>query len=84
MVQIPEPPLYEIGIFLFGFLLGMPAPYWYSQERIRGFIRAILSRAPYEPPPGEEAGEALENAVNAAAEAGGEEDGQAESDNSSN
>lgn len=64
MAEIPTPTLEQIALVLFGFLIGLPAPYWYAQERIRGFTRAVLIKFPYEPPPGKEADEAMEEAVN--------------------
>lgn len=63
MIEIPTPSVKEFTAFLLGFLLGLPAPYWYSQERIRGLTRAFLDRMPYKPPPGKEREEALEEAV---------------------
>lgn len=79
MAQIPTPTLEQIGWFLLGFLVGLPAPYWYAQERIRGFTRSVLKRIPYEPPPGQHKEEALEEAVSQ--DKKGEQDGQTESDN---
>lgn len=64
MVEIPTPTAEQLGIFLAGVLLGLPAPYWYVQERIQGFIRSIFKRLPYEPPPGMKPDEAMESAVN--------------------
>lgn len=82
MVQVPTPTMEQVMIFLAGFLIGLPAPYWYAQERVRGFTRAILKQLPYEPPPGEDKQEAMKEAVNAENE--DDEDGQTESNNSSN
>lgn len=63
MVEIPVPTTREMLIFLAGILIGLPAPYWYAQERIRGFSRAALSQLPYMPPPGKKEDEAMEEAV---------------------
>ena len=64
MVEVPTPTLTQFGFFLAGFMLGLPAPYWYAQEQIRGFVRAILQKMPYRPPPGKDTEEALQEAVN--------------------
>lgn len=63
MVEIPTPTIDQIGFFLFGVLIGLPAPYWYVQERIQGFARFVFKKLPYEPPPGKGPDTALEEAV---------------------
>lgn len=73
MVNVPTPTSSDILIFLAGFLLGVPAPYWYAQERVRGFVRVILGGLPYEPPPGEKREEAMLEAVNTEANIESEE-----------
>lgn len=74
MVQVPTPSLENIMYLLLGILIGLPAPYWYAQERIQGFIRAMLDKMPYRPPPGMNKEEALREAVEADDGAG--EEGQ--------
>lgn len=63
MVNVPTPSLEQLTWFLLGLLAGLPAPYWYAAERIKGFTRVLLSKLPYKPPPGKEKQEALEEAV---------------------
>lgn len=65
MVQLPAPSPNEVVYFVTGVLVGLPAPYWYAQERIRGFSRAMMSKLPYEPPPGKDKQQAMEEAVEA-------------------
>lgn len=67
MTQVlPSPPPVEyIAIALLFYLGGLITPWYFAQERMRGFGRWVASKFPYEPPPGEEAGSALEEAVNA-------------------
>lgn len=63
MVSVPTPTLEQLGFFIAGVLIGLPAPYWYTQERLRGFARSVFKRLPYEPPPGKDTDEAMEEAV---------------------
>ena len=49
--------------FVAGLLAGMTLPLRYGLERMAGFARALLARLPHEPPPGREAEEALQAAV---------------------
>lgn len=37
-------------LFLLGIMIGLPAPYFYAAERIKGFVRFALGKLPYEPP----------------------------------
>lgn len=76
MVEVPTPTAENLFWFLAGLLAGLPAPYWYSAERIRGFSRTLLSKLPYKPPPGKTSEEALEDASRFAE--GDEEDGEGE------
>lgn len=45
------------------FAAGAMCPTYYAQERFRGFGRAVVSRLPYQPPPGMEEEAALEEAT---------------------
>jgi len=66
---LPSPPPVEfISVAVLFYLGGAITPYWYMQERLRGFGRWMGSKVPYEPPPGEESGEALKQAVEAGEE----------------
>lgn len=50
-------------IFVAGALVGSMVPTYYAAERLRGFGRFVMKKVPYEPPPGKEKGEALEDAT---------------------
>lgn len=65
VLEIPTPDTEIIMTFLLGVLVGLPAPFWYAQERIAGFSRYWLNKLPYQPPPGKEEGEAMEEATEA-------------------
>lgn len=72
---IPSPPPIEIlALALVMYLAGLVTPWYYAQERMRGFGRWIAKQIPYEPPPGEDAGEALQSAVEAGEESPDQED----------
>jgi hypothetical protein len=78
---------FTLGVLL-GFLAGATVPTYYAQERMRGFGRAVVSRLPYRPPPGQSEEEALREAQAAAdgpeaddAATGAENDADAESGN---
>ena len=62
VLEVPI-PLSHLVAFSIGIFIGMWVPTYYGMERLRGFGRALASRLPYEPPPGQEAGKALEEAV---------------------
>jgi len=47
------------------YLGGAITPWYFMQERLRGLGRWLASKIPYEPPPGEEAGQAMKQAVEA-------------------
>jgi hypothetical protein len=63
MIQVPVPPADVTAALFLGILIGLPAPYWFAAERIKGTCRASLMKLPYEPPPGAEEEEALEDAT---------------------
>lgn len=50
-------------VAVLAFLAGATCPTYYAQERLRGFGRAMFARLPYEPPPGMDATQALEEAA---------------------
>lgn len=60
---LPDLPSGLVLAFLAGLLAGMTVPLRYGMERLAGFSRALLSRLPYEPPPGREPEEALQAAT---------------------
>lgn len=62
------PPVEAVAAVIVAYIAGCVTPYWYMQERLRGFGRWMASRIPYQPPPGEDAGEALQAAVDAGEE----------------
>lgn len=63
MVDVPLPSTAALIAFALGAIAGSLAPTYYASERLRGFGRALLSRLPYQPPPGQEREEALQEAV---------------------
>lgn len=63
MLEIPTPSTDIVMSFLLGVLVGLPAPFWYAQERIAGFSRYWLGKLPYQPPPGKKEEQAMEDAV---------------------
>jgi len=61
---LPDAKMIEqIVILIIGFLAGSLSPTYYTQERLRGFGRSMLSRLPYESPPGMDKEEAFEAAT---------------------
>lgn len=62
-VEMPLPTAENAAYLVLGILIGLPAPYWFAAERVKGFSRAMLMKIPYQPPPGVEEGEAMEEAV---------------------
>lgn len=57
--QVPTPSWENAVWLLIGLLLGLPVPYWFAAERVRGLTRAMLSKMPYRPPPGMDKEEAM-------------------------
>jgi hypothetical protein len=57
------PNVKTAALVLVAFLAGGMCPVYYFQERMRGFGRSLVSRLPYEPPPGKDREEALVDAV---------------------
>lgn len=47
------------------YISGAVTPFYYTMERLRGFGRWIAQRIPYSAPPGEDAGQAMQAAVEA-------------------
>jgi len=63
---LPSPPPVElVALAVVMYLAGLVTPWYYALERMRGFGRWAVNKLPYAPPPGEEAGQALEQAVEA-------------------
>lgn len=52
-----------LGVALLAFLAGMAVPTRYGLERFAGFGRWFASKLPYEPKPGKNEEEAMEEAV---------------------
>lgn len=64
MSVLPSPPPVEtLALVLVAYLLGCTTPWYYAQERMRGAGRWLVAQVPYQPPPGQQASEALEAAV---------------------
>lgn len=59
--QLPDPS--TVSMALFFLLTGMAVPTRYGIERLNGFGRAMVSRLPYQPPPGKDEETALQEAV---------------------
>lgn len=51
------------GAVILAFLAGMSVPTAYGIERLQGLGRFVASKWPYKAPPGMDAGEAMEQAV---------------------
>lgn len=66
--EVALPNAGNLMYFVAGVLAALPVPLWYAAERLRGFSRALFSRLPYEPPPGKEEQEAMEEAMQEAGE----------------
>jgi hypothetical protein len=63
---LPSPPPIElVALAVVMYLAGLVTPWYYALERMRGFGRAVTAALPYRPPPGEEEGEAMKQAVEA-------------------
>lgn len=62
-MEIALPDTQNVAWFMIGLLVGLPAPYWFAAERIKGFSRAWLLKLPYQPPPGAEEDEAMQEAT---------------------
>jgi hypothetical protein len=63
---LPSPPSLEVlSLAVLMYLAGLVTPWYYALERMRGFGRWAVNWLPYAPPPGEESGQALEQAVEA-------------------
>lgn len=60
-----------LALTLVAFIGGVMVPFPYAMERFRGFGRTLLSKLPYTPPAGMDAGEALEQATAPDVETGG-------------
>jgi hypothetical protein len=63
MVDLPIPTIETLAAVVVAFLAGASCPVYYANERFRGFGRAMMSKLPYEPPPGQDEQQALEDAV---------------------
>jgi len=63
MVDIPLPTVEMIAVAILFYLAGAVTPWYYAQERLRGFGRAVTNKLPYAPPPGENADSAMRRAV---------------------
>lgn len=66
--EIPLPALETVAIAVLFYIAGATTPTYYAAERLRGFGRAVVSRLPYEPPPGMSTDEALRAAATTAIE----------------
>jgi len=63
---LPGAPAPEtIAVALVFYLAGAVTPWYFMQERLRGFGRWVASKIPYSPPPGEDTGAAMQDAVEA-------------------
>lgn len=59
-----EAPASEtLALVVTAYLAGAVTPWYYAQERIRGFGRWVSNKVPYAPPPGEDPEKALAAAV---------------------
>lgn len=63
MVDIPIPTTETLAVAVLFYVAGLVTPWYYAQERIRGFGRALASRIPYRPPPGKHKDDAMQEAV---------------------
>jgi hypothetical protein len=63
---LPSPPSLEVlALAVLMYLAGLVTPWYYALERMRGFGRWAVNWMPYSPPPGQDQGEALQEAVEA-------------------
>ncbi|MCT9095285.1 hypothetical protein [Haloarchaeobius sp. HME9146] len=65
-LEVAQSAMPTASVVVLAFLAGAACPAYYAQERLRGFGRTILSRLPYAPPPGMDAEQAMQQAVEAA------------------
>lgn len=70
-VTLPTIPTEALAAVVVAFLAGAACPVYYAQERLRGFGRAMMSKLPYQPPPGSDEESALVEATTADAEPNG-------------
>ena len=73
-IETALPTVQQLAVALVFFLGGALVPTYYAQERFRGFGRSLVDKLPYHPPPGMDEKEALEAAVESAAETADETD----------
>lgn len=52
-----------LALVILAYVAGAMTPLYYAQERMRGFGRAMMARIPYQPPPGEDEQQAMEDAT---------------------
>lgn len=52
-----------VGVAILCLLAGMTVPTRYGIERVEGFGRCVASKLPYRPPPGKDAEQAMQEAV---------------------
>jgi len=65
---LPSPPPVElVALVILAYFAGAVTPWYFMMERIRGFGRGLTKKLLfiYEPPPGEKADEAMQDAVEA-------------------
>lgn len=63
-ITLPQPPdPATVSLAMFFLLVGLAVPTRYGIERVNGFGRAMVSRLPYQPPPGKDEETALQEAV---------------------
>lgn len=77
MTTVPSPPPAEVvALAILFYTAGLVTPWYYAQERLRGFGRWMSMRLPYEPPPDQpNKQEALKQAVEQGEESPGDADG---------
>ena len=69
MVNVDPPQTEVLATAVLAFLAGAATPTYFAMERLRGFGRWFALKFPYEPPPGKDEGQAMEDAAD---EEGGE------------
>jgi len=65
---LPLPDTQTVAFGLLMFLGGMSVPTRYGMERVEGFGRAVASKLPYQPPPGQDEQQAMADAVDGGGE----------------
>jgi len=60
---LPIPDAQTVSLAVLMLVAGMAVPTRYGIERVEGFGRAVASKLPYQPPPGKEEQEAMQQAV---------------------